>query len=162
MNEKQKQDRQRVVELVESHLKAEGLELEKLRKPSKDGHPYWAFAQGSAAVRIHLIPGPEDRGINYFQVVSPVLVLPEKNREGLFRELLELNADHLWMCAFALRGDTVLLTADRTTVDLDRSEVVEMIERVAAYADKFDDELAAKFNTKRFADRKVEKESSSK
>jgi hypothetical protein len=157
MNEKQKQDRDRVVELVESHLKSEGLELDKVRKPSKDGHPYWAFAQGSAAVRVHLIPGPEERGINYFQVVSPVLIVPEQNRESLFQELLELNADQLWMCAFALRGDTVLLTADRTTVDLDKSEVIEMIERVAAYADRLDDELANKFGATRFADRKSAK-----
>ena len=154
MNEKQKKDQERIVELVENHLESEGLDLETVRKKSKDDHPYWAFAQGSAAVRIHLIAGPEERGINYFQVVSPVLVLPEENREALFQRLLELNADQLWMCGFAIRNDTVLLTADRTTVDLDRSEVVEMIERVAAYADKFDDELAEEFGVVRFSDRK--------
>ncbi len=154
MNEKQKEDQKRVVKLVEDHLVAEGLDLDTVRKQSADGHPYWAFAQGSAAVRIHVLPGPPDRGLNYFQVVSPVILLPDKNREDLYRKLLELNADQLWACGFAIRNDTIILTADRTTVDLDQSEVVEMIERVAAYADKFDDELAAEFGTVRFSDKK--------
>jgi len=153
MNEAQQKNQERVVKLVESHLESEGLNLETVRKKSNDGHPYWAFAQGSAAVRIHIIPGPEQRGVNYFQVVSPIIVLPEENKEALYRKLLELNGDQLWMCGFAVRNDTVLLTADRTTVDLDRSEVIEMIERVAAYADKFDDELSEEFGALRFSDK---------
>ena len=155
MTEKQDNDRKRVVELVETHLTAEGLELEKIRLKTKDGHPAWAFTQGSAAVRVHLIPAPDDRPYNYFQVVAPVLVLPDEKKEELFENLLRLNADELWMCAFALRGDHVLITADRTSVDLDRSEVVEMIERVAAYADKFDDELVEKYGGKRYTDKQL-------
>ncbi len=48
---------------------------------------------------------------------------------------------------------------DRTTRDLDRSEVVEMIERVAAYADKFDDELVDQYGGTRYTDRPIGKES---
>lgn len=162
MNQKQEQDQKRVVELVETHLEAEGLQLDKVRLKTKDGHPAWAFTQGSAAVRVHLLPAPEDRPYNYFQVVSPVVVVPQEKREQLFKRLLELNADELWMCAFALRGDHVLITADRTTVDLDRSEVVEMIERVAQYSDKFDDELVNDFGGQRYTDKSGDKQSGDK
>ena len=153
--EKQQAELDRVVELVEAHLKQEGLVPEDVKMNTADKHPAWAFRQGSASVRIHLLAGDKDSDYGYFQVVAPVIILPEKDREKIFGRLLTLNADQLWSCAFAVRQDRVIITADRTTHDLDRSEVVEMIERVAAYADKFDDELVEEFGGTRYTDRPV-------
>jgi hypothetical protein len=147
------QELQRVTEMVEKHLRTEGLEPDSLRMKTADEHPAWAFRQGSASVRIHLIPPHEEGGSPYFQVVAPVLILPDGSREKIYEKLLSLNADQLWSCAFAIRQDRVLITADRTCRDLDPSEVIEMIERVAAYADKFDDELVDEFGGTRYTDR---------
>ncbi|MCD6496985.1 MAG: YbjN domain-containing protein [Deltaproteobacteria bacterium] len=155
LTEAQREDAERVVKMVETHLASEGLILEKVRIPTKDGHPAWAFVQGSALVRIHLVYGSPDMTANYLQVVAPVILLPDANTEALYRRLLSLNADELWMCSFAIRDDTVLVTADRTTLDLDLSEVVEMIERVAVYGDRFDDELAKEFGAMRYSDAKA-------
>jgi len=47
--------------------------------------------------------------------------------------------------AFALRGDTVLLQTERSTLDLDRSEVQDLIARVTQYADDLDDALVERF-----------------
>ncbi len=74
-------------------------------------------------------------------------------------EMPELGVVPEKMHAFAVRQDRVIITADRTTRDLDRSEVVEMIERVAAYADKFDDELVEEFGGTRYTDRPLGKSS---
>jgi len=156
LSQEQRQDAERVVKMVETHLASEGLSLEKVRIPTKDGHPAWAFVQGSALVRIHLVYGSADMTANYIQVVAPVVLVPSQNREAIYRKLLSLNADELWMCGFAIRDDTVLVTADRTTLDLDLSEVVEMIERVAVYGDRFDDELAKEFGAVRYSDAKSE------
>ena len=149
----------RVIALVEGHLNDEGLKPDEVKMKTADGHPAWAFRQGSASVRIHLLAGEKESGYGYFQVVAPVIILPEEGRDLIYERLLSLNADQLWSCAFAVRQDRVILTADRTTRDLDKSEVVEMIERVAAYADKFDDELVEEFGGIRYTDRSVEKES---
>lgn len=153
--EKQQAELDRVVDLVEAHLKQEGLVPEDVKMKTADGHPAWAFRQGSASVRIHLLPGDKESDYGYFQVVAPVIILPDNDREKVFERLLALNADQLWSCAFAVRQDRVIITADRTTRDLDRSEVVEMIERVAAYADKFDDELVEEFGGTRYTDRPI-------
>ena len=47
--------------------------------------------------------------------------------------------------AFAVQGDQVLLVSERSTLDLDRSEVRELIKRVTTYADDHDDVLVARF-----------------
>ncbi|MDY0004141.1 MAG: YbjN domain-containing protein [Polyangia bacterium] len=154
-NEKKQSDLERIVELIESHLKEEGLVPADVLMKTSDGHPAWAFRQGSASVRIHLLPAEKESDHGYFQVVAPVIILPEEGREKIFERLLSLNADQLWSCAFAIRQDRVIITADRTTRDLDRSEVIEMIERVAAYADKFDDELVEEFGGTRYTDRPI-------
>jgi hypothetical protein len=65
-------------------------------------------------------------------------------RAPLFAHLLELNA-HLCGVAFALAGDQVLLVSERSTLDLDQSEVHDIIERVTSYSDEHDDVLVARF-----------------
>lgn len=155
-NEKLNAELKRVEALVEQHLKDEGLDPEVVRMKTADGHPAWAFRQGSASVRIHVLGADAESDVAYFQVVAPVIILPEESRSDIYLRLLTLNADQLWSCAFAVRQDRVILTADRTTRDLDKSEVAEMVERVAAYADKFDDELVEEFGGTRYTDRTTE------
>jgi cytochrome c1 len=154
-SDKQQAELDRVTDIVQKHLESGGLEPDQVKMKTADKHPAWAFRQGSASVRIHLLPGDKESDYGYFQVVAPVIILPESEREQVFQRLLELNADQLWSCAFAIRQDRVIITADRTTRDLDGSEVVEMIERVAAYADKFDDELVEEFGGTRYTDRPI-------
>ena len=152
ITEKQRAEMERVSHLVESHLQAEGLDLEKIRVKTDDGLPAWTFVQGSVLVRVYLRPGQGKGELVYFQAVAPVVLVPDEDREAFFEELLGLNADTLWSCAFAIRDGVVLITADRTTTDLDLSEVVELVESVAAYAVRFDDELADRFSAVRFSD----------
>jgi hypothetical protein len=66
------------------------------------------------------------------------------DRAALFGHLLALNA-RLCGVAFATAGDQVLLVSERSTLDLDDSEVRDAIERVTTYADEHDDALVARF-----------------
>ena len=50
---------------------------------------------------------------------------------------------------FGLRGDTIVLIGQRTTRDLDRSEIYHLIETVSNDADRFDDELVKEFGGRR-------------
>ena len=115
----------------------------------------WGVMKGSAEVFIFLIPGEEKQErYHSFQVVSPVMKLPEINasKVALYRRLLELNVEVLSGVSFGIKGDTVLLVADRSTEDLNASEVRTMILRVGYFADRYDDELVSQFGGQRYSE----------
>ncbi len=65
----------------------------------------------------------------------------------LFAELLDHNAQ-LCGAAFATAGDRVLLVSERSTLDLDRSEVTELIARVLDYAEHHRPVLIARYGAR--------------
>ena len=82
----------------------------------------------------------------YLRVVAPVLTVNaavDTNR--LFARLLELNAREVTGAAFATAGDEVQIVSERSTIDLDRSEVRDVIARVSKYADDWDDRLVEEY-----------------
>jgi hypothetical protein len=102
----------------------------------------WSVQQGSASAIVALVARPE---FTHLRISSTVMTLDARvDRAALFAHLLELNAN-LRGNAFALDGDRVLLVAERSTLDLDRSEVVDLVRRVTTNADHHDDQLVAKF-----------------
>ncbi len=102
----------------------------------------WLIPKGSAVTRVTVIHRSE---FTHLRVCASVMTLDEKcDRPALFAHLLELNAG-LCGAAFATSDDRVLLVAERSTLDLDRSEVLEIIKRVMTYADDHDDVLVARF-----------------
>ena len=114
-----------------------------------DGEPAavraWRVQRGSAVATVALVPRPE---FTHLRISSVVMTLDAKvDRLALFAHLLELNAS---LCgnAFALAGDRVLLVAERSTLDLDRSELLDLVRRVTKNADDHDDVLVARFGGK--------------
>lgn len=102
----------------------------------------WQISKGSAVTRVTLVDRTE---FSHLRVCAVVMTLDAKvDRPALFGHLLDLNAG---MCgaAFATDGDRVLLVSERTTLDLDRSEVLDLIRRVTSFADDHDDVLVARF-----------------
>jgi len=102
----------------------------------------WHIRKGSAAVRISLLHRED---FSHIRVASAVLTLNDLvDRTALFAHVLSLNAE-LCGAAFALQHQTLLVMAERSTLDIDRSEVMELISRVQACADDHDDVLLARF-----------------
>lgn len=102
----------------------------------------WRIKRGSAVTRASLVSRTE---FTHLRVASVVMTLDDKvDRAALFAHLLDLNAT-LCGAAFAVQGDHVLLVSERSTLDLDRSEVRELMRRVTTYADEHDDVLVARF-----------------
>jgi hypothetical protein len=102
----------------------------------------WQVHKGSAAVRISLI---DREDFSHVRVASAVLTLDDKvDRAALFGHVLALNAE-LCGAAFAMRDHTLLVVTERSTLDIDRSEVMELIERVTSCADDHDDVLVTRF-----------------
>lgn len=102
----------------------------------------WQIAKGSASSRITLV---ERASFTHIRVSSTVMTIDASvDRAALHAHLLELNAG-IAGAAFATNGDHVLLLAERSTLDLDRSEVLDLVRRVTTSADDHDDVLVARF-----------------
>jgi len=102
----------------------------------------WQIPKGSALTRVVLLDRAE---FTHIRVSAVVMTLDARvDRPALYAHLLELNAT-LSGAAFATSGDQVLVLSERSTLDLDKSEVVEIIRRVSTCADDHDDVLVARF-----------------
>jgi len=110
--------------------------------PIDDSLHAWRIIKGSATTLVTLV----NRTLfTHLRVCSVVLTLDDKvDRAALHAHLLGLNA-RLCGAAFATDDDRVLMVAERTTLDLDKSEVRELVRRVTTYADDHDDQLVAAF-----------------
>ncbi len=128
--------------LVEEALNVLGHQVAASRTPHAGALHAWRIIQGTATTNVLVIHRSE---FSHLRVQSVVMTLDDKaDRTGLFAHLLELNAT-LCGAAFACDGDDVLLVSERSTLDLNRSEVVEAIRRVATYADEHDEVLVARY-----------------
>ncbi len=129
--------------LVEEVLAELGYQPPETRRIDLDGAAQaWRIQKGSAIATVALIARPD---FTHLRVSSVIMTLDAKvDRPALFTHLLELN---LGLCGngFALDGDRVWLVAERTTLDLDRSEIVDIIRRVTTNADTHDDRLVATY-----------------
>ena len=102
----------------------------------------WKCPKGSAVVRITLVDRDD---FPHLRVASAVFRHPPGvDKATLYQDLLVRNAN-LCGAAFAIEGNQVMLLSERSTLDLDRSELAEMLSRVQSYADAFDDVLVAEF-----------------
>jgi len=129
------------VALVEQVLIDLGHTPAAVRLGEPDAHA-WRITSGSAITRVTVV---QRAAFPHLRVSAVVLTLDAAvDRAALFGHLLELNAG-LAGVAFAADGDQVLLVSERSTLDLDLSEVRDAIERVTTYADEHDDVLVARF-----------------
>ena len=81
----------------------------------------------------------------HLRVASAVFRHPAGvDRATLYQDLLQRNAG-LCGAAFAIEGNQVMLLSERSTLDLDRSELSDIFTRVLTYADDVDDALVAAF-----------------
>lgn len=102
----------------------------------------WRIPKGSAVTRVTLVSRTD---FTHLRVCAVVMTLDGKvDRGALFSHLLDLNAG-MSGAAFATEGDQVLLVSERSTLDLDRSELLDAIKRVTTLADDHDDLLVTRF-----------------
>jgi len=130
------------VALVEEVLASLGHDPAASRVADTTALHEWHIAKGSANARVVLVSRTE---FTHLRVSAIVMTLDDKvDRAALYAHLLEQNAG-LCGAAFATEGDRVLVVTERSTLDLDRSEISDLIVRVTTYADDHDDVLVARF-----------------
>lgn len=130
------------VALVEQALTELGHTPAKCRYTAQGASHAWRLATGSAVTHVTVV---QRSAFSHLRVSAVVMTLDATvDRTALFSHLLELNAG-LCGAAFATGGDQVLLVSERSTLDLDHSEVLDVIGRVTTHADEHDDVLVARF-----------------
>jgi hypothetical protein len=151
---KQEANLRSVAKMVEGVIASLNLSAEQSRVTAENAAHAWGIMKGSAQVFIFVHAASSEEDWHSIQVISPVLRLPESgpHQMTLLRHLLDLNARELAGAAFGLNGDTVVITASRSTEDLDSSEVKDMILKIGYYADHYDDILIGQFGGSRQRD----------
>jgi hypothetical protein len=133
--------------MIEDVLVELGHVLEKARAQFPECERAWRISKGSATVEIALLARGE---AGWLQVSASVMTPGARtDQAALWRKVLVLNAERAQSASFALRGNTVVLIGQRPTLDLDRSEVLALIETVSTDADQYDDELVREFGGRR-------------
>jgi hypothetical protein len=130
-------DAKRVAEYIQRFSELIGVAIAPL---DEDG--FTQVSRGSATVGINVV---EQKGFILF--LAPIMEVPEKNKEALYRKLLELNYLATEDGAFAIDEESgkVYLRALRSLEALDFEEFVDMLDTVARVADEYDDQLRAQF-----------------
>ncbi len=111
---------------------------------SREGSVHaWIIQKGSASIAIDLIAQTSFWAI---RVSAVVMTIDESvDKFALYEHVLVLNANEVTGAAFALEDAELLLLSERSTLDLDRSELHTLVSVVRTFADEFDDKLVEKF-----------------
>jgi len=131
------------VAMVEDVLIELGHFVNECRRERVESKRCWTIHKGSASIDIDLI-----YATSFFRLRASATVMTidaTVDRALLFERLLELNVDPIKGAAFGLQGSEVVLLAERSTIDLDRSELRDLINVVRFGADEFDDKLVDEF-----------------
>jgi hypothetical protein len=139
---KQEANLRSCIRMVEDALRALGHVPEDSRADSPDDLPAWRVQpRGGARIDVHL--GVEEDQ-NVLRVIATLAPAPTgAGAAALFRKLLELNASEVKGVAFGLVGRDVVLVNERTTIDLDPSEVEDLLRRTERFAAHYAHALAA-------------------
>lgn len=133
------------VQMVETYFRHRGLDPNQFKLPSAGEFGWW-IKEGSAQVYIIVQEGNEElRSI--LRISSPLVYIPETNKEQFYRHLLELNSD-LSSCALSVYNDLVLVVSQRPTIGLSQEEMDELVWNAAYVADLLDNKLATNFSAR--------------
>src|SRR5271170_2153551 len=136
------------IHMVETYFKHRGLDPDqfKLQESHENG---WWLQEGSAEIYIIVQSGNEEVG-TVLRISSPLVYLPDNNREELYRHLLELN-NNLSSCALSIYNDLVLVVSQRPTLGLSQEEMDELVGNAAYVADLLDNKLAANYGARLYS-----------
>ncbi len=132
--------------MVQQVLLSIGIDPDQSRLSVDSGYG-WNFRYGSAIIEVYIHRNEEGA---YFQVLAPIMHLPQAGLLPLYRRMLELNLQ-LTSAALGTYNDAVYIFSERPLDGLDAVEVSSTISRAASYADDLDNKLVAEFGGRLYA-----------
>lgn len=136
----------RAAATVQQVLVSIGIDPDQSRLSVDSGYG-WNFRYGSAIIEVYIHRSEEG---SYFQVLAPIMHLPQAGLLPLYRRLLELNLQ-LTSAGLGAYNDVVYIFSERPLEGLDAVEVSSTISRAASYADDLDNKLVAEFGGRLYA-----------
>lgn len=133
---------QEVSAMIDNYFRGRGLDTRKQALPGSDGCGWW-LTEGSARIYLFVQDSPAGPVL---RITSPLVYIPEHNKESFYRRLLDLNSN-LTSCALSTYDNYVLVISQRMSKGLVQSELDDMVWNVAYVADLLDDKLAQEFGT---------------
>ena len=135
------------VAMVETYFRQRGFDPTAQELAGSEGCGWW-LTEGSAKVYILL---QDNQGGAVLRITSPLVFVPEKNREQFYRRLLDINTN-LTGCALATHNDIVLIVAQRPTLGLVQDELDELVWNAAYVADLLDNKLSEEFGARMYSE----------
>ena len=94
--------------MVEQYFRRRGLDPNEHCLKDAAGYGWW-ITEGSAKIYVFIQDSPHGAVL---RITSPLVFLPQDNRESCYRKLLDLNSN-LSSCALSTHDDIVLVVAQR-------------------------------------------------
>src|SRR3990167_4438085 len=137
-----------VAQMIERYFHRRELNPKDQELSGAEGYGWWLTA-GSPKVYVFVQEAPTGPVL---RITSPLVYIPQKNREEFYRKLLNINCN-LSSCALATHEDTVLVVAQRPTLGLEQEELDALVWNVAYVADLLDNDLSAEFKVPLYSHR---------
>ncbi|MDZ4834896.1 MAG: YbjN domain-containing protein [Candidatus Melainabacteria bacterium] len=139
------------VTMVEQYFRRRGLDPQTHALRDAQGYGWW-LSEGSA--KIYVFVQVSQHGA-VLRITSPLVYLPDSNREPFYRKLLDLNSS-LSSCALSTHDEIVLVVAQRPTFGLVQEELDDLVWHVAYVADLLDNKLAEEFGCRMYTDQQAQ------
>ena len=136
-----------VAEMIETYFRKRELNPANQQLPGAEGYGWW-LTEGSAKVYVFVQETPTGAVL---RITSPIVHIPEQNREAFYRKLLDINAN-LSSCALSTHDDIVLVVVQRPALALDQEELDTLVWNIAFVADLLDNQLANEFHARLYTD----------
>ncbi|MCC6251749.1 MAG: YbjN domain-containing protein [Bacteroidia bacterium] len=104
----------------------------------------WTISYKGSTVWIDIFNFPDNPNRYYFQVMSPLLRVPDRNHEEIFRNILEIN-HNLYGSWISIKDNWMYVLNLRESDNLDQSEIVATLDRVAFYSNDYYGKLSFKY-----------------
>lgn len=130
-----------LTQLIENSLAALKVDVAASRG-AKEGQ--WSIKIKDSTVWIDAFNFPSNPDRYYFQVMSPLCAVTDKNKEAFFQDLLEINYA-LYGCSICKKDNWMYVLVLREADGLDQSEVDASIDRVGVYSSDYYGKLSFKY-----------------
>jgi hypothetical protein len=134
------EDLQKYYQVVEEGIRLAGVDPELCRSQTEG---QWNLKRAESDIWIDVWP-VEQEGNTYFQVMTPLVSIPEENTEAFYRELLDLNYQMVGAC-FVTFKQGVYVKITREVEHLTPEQVMLCLSRVGHYGQIFEEGFKKKF-----------------
>lgn len=135
------------VGMVEAYFRKRGLDPAEHALTDAQGYGWW-LTEGSAKVYVFVQVSQHGAVL---RITSPLVFLPDSNREAMYRKLLDLNSS-LSSCALSTHDNIVLVVAQRPIFGMVQEELDDLVWHVAYVADLLDNKLADEFGCRMYTE----------